>query len=193
MNKVFPVSILFIMVLSIIYNSAILHFPAQVLAQKANNINNLRTYDNPTFSIRIQYPSDWKLEENKDYSEDDITVVTFSSPGSEDVRINVENLDDPSTSLTQYANDSILGDLRQSRDFTMLQSNPNAILAGNPAFSVTYTDKDPDLFKGMDIVTIKNGRAYDISYTADFGNYDNVLPTVQTMINSFTITTSPST
>src|SRR4051812_6138332 len=99
MNKVFPVSILLIMILSFVCNSGIIYFPAQVLAQKANNINNLRTYDNPTFSMKIQYPSDWQLEENKGYSEDDITVVTFSSPGSEDVRISVENLDDPSTSL----------------------------------------------------------------------------------------------
>jgi hypothetical protein len=33
----------------------------------------------------------------------------------------------------------------------------------------------------------KNGKAYDISYSADLDRYDSVLPTVQAMINSFVL------
>ena len=135
----------------------------------------------------MQYPSDWNLEENKNYSDNDIEVVTFSSQVSEDVTISVDKLDDNRTTLAQYINDSVLSDLRQSPNFILLQSNTNAILAGNPAYSITYTDKDPDPFKATEIVTIENGKAYDISYTADLDRYDSILPTIQAMINSFSI------
>lgn len=191
MIKAFSVSTLLIIVFSCVYHNAISYFPTQVLAQK-DNTNTFLTYNNPTFGIKIQYPSDWKVEENKDHSEDNTDVVTFSSPVSEEVAISVDNINDNSMTLMQYVNDTVLSDLNQSRDFTMLQSNSNAILDGNPAYSVTYTDKDPEPFKGMEIVTLKNGRAYDISYSADLDTYDSVLPTVQTMINSFSTTPSSS-
>ncbi len=78
-------------------------------------------------------------------------VVTFSSPVDQQVSISVDTIEDNSMTLMQYVNNVVLDDLKQSRDFTMLKSDPN----GNHAYSVTYTDKDPDSFKGMEIVTVK--------------------------------------
>lgn len=167
-----------------------LYVPTQVRAQ-SNNANNFQPYQNSKFSIKMQRPSDWTVAENKNYSVDNIEVVNFYSPVSEDVTVSVDTVNSTTpitttTALKQYVNDSILSDLKTSPNFKLLESNSNSTLGGNPAYSITYNDKDQDgPYKGMDIVTIKNGKAYDISYTADPDRYDSVLPTVQTMINSF--------
>jgi eukaryotic-like serine/threonine-protein kinase len=179
MNRAFTVYVFSVIVFLCIFHTTVIH--AQVLAQTKGFL----TYNNPTFNIKIQYPFNWKVDENKNYSEDNIDVVTFSSPVDQQVSISVDTIEDNSMTLMQYVNNVVLDDLKQSRDFTMLKSDPNAVLDGNRAYSVTYTDKDPDFFKGMEIVTVKDGKVYDISYTADLDRYDSVLSTVQTMIKSF--------
>jgi eukaryotic-like serine/threonine-protein kinase len=190
MNKVLLVMVSLTTFFILISSVVVLYVPPQVRAQ-SNNANNFRLYQNSNFGIKIQRPSDWTVAENKNYSVDNIEVVNFYSPVSEDVTVSVDTVNSTTltttaTALKQYVNDSILSDLKTSPNFKLLESNANSTLGGNPAYSITYSDKDQDgPYKGMDIVTIKNGKAYDISYTADPDRYDRVLPTVQTMTNSF--------
>ena len=192
MNKVLLVMALLTTFFVLISSVVVLYVPPQVRAQ-GNNANNFQQYQNSNFGIKMQRPSDWTVAENKNYSVDNTEVVNFSSPVSEDVTVSVDTVNSTTpttttTALKQYVNDSILSDLKTSPNFKLLESNANSTLGGNPAYSITYNDKDQDgPYKGMDIVTIKNGKAYDISYTADPDRYDSVLPTVQTMINSFSL------
>ena len=190
MNKLLLVMVSLTTSFILINSAIVLHVPTQVRAQ-SNNANNFQQYQNSNFGIKIQYPSDWKKQENKNYSVDNTEVVNFSSPISEDVVVSVDTVNSTTpttttTALKQYVNDSIISDLKTSPNFKLLESNANSTLGGNPAYSITYNNKDQNgPYKGMDIVTIKNGKAYDISYTADPDRYDSVLQTVQTMINSF--------
>jgi eukaryotic-like serine/threonine-protein kinase len=190
MNKVLLVMVSLTTSFILINSAIVLYVPTQVRAQ-SNNTNNFQQYQNSNFGIKIQHPSDWTVAENKNYSVDNTEVVNFSSPVSEDVVVSVDTVNSttPTTTITalkQYVNDSIISDLKTSPSFKLLGSNANSTLGGNPAYSITYNDKDQNgPYKGMDIVTIKNGKAYDISYTADPDRYASVLPTVQTMINSF--------
>jgi eukaryotic-like serine/threonine-protein kinase len=193
MNKIFSVPVLITFSLLLFSTALIIHIPAQA---KINDTNGgiFKPYMNPTFGIQMQRPPDWTVAENKNHSVDNIEVVNFSSPVSEDVTVSVDTVNSTTpttmaTALKQYVNDSILSDLKTSPNFKLLEPNTNTTLGGNPAYSITYTDKDQGgPYKGMDIVTMKNDKAYDISYTADPDRYDSVFPTVQTMINSFKIT-----
>lgn len=193
MNKVLLVMVSLTTSFILINSAIVLYVPTQVRAQ-SNNTNNFQQYQNSKFGIKIQHPSDWTVAENKNYSVDNTEVVNFSSPVSEDVVVSVDTVNNinsttpttTTTALKQYVNDSIISDLKTSPSFKLLESNANSTLGGNPAYSITYNNKDQNgPYKGMDIVTIKDGKAYDISYTADPDRYASVLPTVQTMINSF--------
>jgi eukaryotic-like serine/threonine-protein kinase len=192
MNKVLLVMVSLTTSFILINSAIVLYVPTQVRAQ-SNNANNFQQYQNSNFGIKIQHPSDWTVAENKNYSVDNTEVVNFSSPVSEDVVVSVDTVNSTTpttttTALKQYVNDSIISDLKTSPNFKLLESNANSTLGGNPAYSITYNNKDQDgPYKGMDIVTIKGDKAYDISYTADPDRYASVLPTVQTMINSFSI------
>ena len=70
---------------------------------------NFTTYENPTFGIRIQYPSDWGrldlsfLEASADI---DFYPLDYTS-GAKDVRIQVKTLPSQNMTLEQYTNTQI--------------------------------------------------------------------------------------
>ncbi len=156
------------------------------------------TYENSTYGMRMQYPSDWHKEENVSSGSDNnsmlVNVVRFSSPfkntsdtTSESLDIKVDNISDikPIT-LAQYANDTI-NDIRQ--DFKIIELDTNSTLGGNPAFKLVYTGIEEGVnLQAMLILTIKGDKAYIISYIAEPTKFSFYLPTLQNMINSFQIT-----
>ena len=160
--------------------------------------NNMLTYENSTYGMRMQYPSDWHKEENVSSGSDNnsmlVNVVRFSSPfkntsdtTSESLDLKVDNISDikPIT-LAQYANDTI-NDIRQ--DFKIIELDTNSSLGGNPAFKLVYTGIEEGVnLQAMLILTIKGDKAYIISYIAEPTKFSFYLPTLQNMINSFQIT-----
>ena len=77
-------------------------------------------------------------------------------------------------------------------DFNVTEFNRTSILSGIPAYKIVYTFADPGspllpLFKSMNLWTIKEGKAYTISYSASESEFSNHLETIQSMIDSFMI------
>ena len=73
--------------------------------------------------------------------------------------------------------------------YEVIESTP-INLNGNNAHKIVYTDNS-ELFgdvKGMLIETIKGDKIYEILYTTEPERYDELLPIIQEMINSFQIT-----
>ena len=57
----------------------IYHQQEEALAQTAENTFN--TYENPTYGINVQYPSNWRVDEGDVYSDDYvIDIVSFLAP-----------------------------------------------------------------------------------------------------------------
>jgi hypothetical protein len=51
------------------------------------NVNTFKRYENPTYGINIQYPSDWRADEGDIYADDYVTyIVSFIAP----IRSNTE-------------------------------------------------------------------------------------------------------
>jgi serine/threonine-protein kinase len=83
---------------------------------------------------------------------------------------------------------------RSLPDFQIIESNPNSSIAGDSAYKMIYTflSQDPAIqahFQSMNIWTIKDKKAYSISYTELKPLYASYLPTVQKMIDSFEVIT----
>ena len=94
---------------------------------------NFTTYENPTFGIRIQYPSDWgRLDLSFLGASADIDFYPLDdTSGAKDVRIQVKTLPSQNMTLEQYTNTQI-----KSIEGQILESN-GTTLAGMEAHQVS--------------------------------------------------------
>jgi hypothetical protein len=176
---------------------------------------NSTTYENSTLGIRIEHPTNWKPFEKTSVatSADVIEFIPFveseHDPLTPFFSISIEDLEKVKVSQ-KVGNESVLGtrinnnsaleiltnrnlELAKSLpDFNITEFNRTSILSGIPAYKIVYTFADPGspllpLFKSMNLWTVKDGKAYTISYSASESEFSNHLETIQNMIDSFTI------
>ena len=176
---------------------------------------NSTTYENSTLGIRIEHPTNWKPFEKTSVatSSDVIEFIPFveseHDPLAPFFSISIEDLEKVKVSQ-KVGNESALGtrinnnsalevltdrnlELAKSLpDFNITESNRTSILSGIPAYKIVYTFADPGspllpLFKSMNLWTVKDGKAYTISYSASASEFSNYLETIQNMIDSFMI------
>ena len=193
--------------LSLIGNTALSTFQLQkALAQSTANstdmpsnanattANNFLVYTNPNHGIRIDYPANWKLDEHP-YADKFVAHLTSTLKNSSDVSpatftVSVEILK-KNISLGNYTNANLAKAKQSLPRFQIIESNTTT-LAGIPAHKIVYTFLSPDPaiqipFTSMNIWTIKQGNAYNISYTEARSQYIKYLEVTEHMINSFTI------
>lgn len=140
------------------------------------------TYDNPTFGIRIQYPSDWgRLDLSFLQQSADIDFYPLADTSlAKNVKIQVNNLPSRNMTLEEYTNSQI-----NPLEERLLESNTTT-LAGIPGYEIVFTSLQG--LKTMQVWTIKNDKAYIISYVAQEEDYEKELQVAQKMIDSFEIT-----
>jgi eukaryotic-like serine/threonine-protein kinase len=156
--------------------------------------NNFLTYVNSTYGIKFLFPYNWSKIE---ILSEKLNVVKFFSPlinTSENVPatidISIEKNLGNITTLSEYANhtDKSLNSLLSG--FNITQSQPttlSGLLANERVFDIKQPVSGLDLSVGQ-VYTIKNNKAYVITYTVPASKYFDYLPTFQKMINSFQIT-----
>jgi eukaryotic-like serine/threonine-protein kinase len=164
--------------LSIIIITSLLSVP--LTDQQTNS--KFVTYDNPTFGVRIQYPSDWgrlDLSFMQDSADIDFYPLADTSL-AKNVKIQVNNLPSQNMTLEEYTNSQI-----NPLEEKLLKSNTTT-LAGMPGYEIVFTSLQG--LKTMQIWTIKNDKAYIITYVAQEEDYEKELQVAQKMIDSFEIT-----
>jgi hypothetical protein len=201
-----------VMVLSIFgFPGGTLHkffFPKQPIVPPANKTspNNFITYENSTFGIKIQYPPSWYtstefVPANNSKPVLDYGIVSFFPRSKSDlagVKLFVNSLND-TKSVAEYLSDTSVAYRNKIPHFKPIESTTNSTLAMLPAYRLTYTSAydyryspEVDRYKVLEIGTIiAGGKVYYIQYTNDPKQFDNDLPIVQKMINSFQITAHP--
>jgi hypothetical protein len=176
---------------------------------------NSTTYENSTLGIRIEHPTNWKPFEKTSVatSADVIEFIPFveseHDPLTPFFSISIEDLEKVKVSQkvgnepalgTRINNNSALEVLTERNlelakslpDFNITEFNRTSILSGIPTYKIVYTFADPGshllpLFKSMNLWTVKDGKAYTISYSASESEFSNHLETIQNMIDSFMI------
>jgi PsbP len=156
------------------------------------------TYENPTYGVKIQYPSNWqKMDFDRHYCNNSFPIAGFIPPSENDsgllenLMIVVKKLHSQNTSLKQFV-DSLVSSYKSSlHEFKLLGLNPLTTPALNSAYKIEYThSSDMLMLKTMEVWTINEGMAYMISYNADSSDFSNYLPVIQKMIDSFATTTT---
>jgi hypothetical protein len=186
---------------TIIHQQQLRQALAQANDNNNKNANSFRTYENPAYGIQIQYPSTWIIYAGDMFSGDDaIDIVSFLGPVKSDTKAHAPSLyisiispppPDLNLNLNEYLT-RITNDYKaRLKEFKVIESNTNSILAGKPAYKLIFTDEEDEIYyKTMDIGTIIGDKVYLLSYVAQREHYSDYLPIVQKMINSLKITTS---
>ena len=156
------------------------------------------TYYNPVYGIKIQYPSNWSLDNKQILLYDDLTkIVGFIKDPKEmtgDFLISVHNLtnkyESPGIDLEELLNYTIDYYKKYYHDFNLIESSKSVTLgdASNIAYRIVWIDKEGQYtIKTMQMGTIKGNLAYIIRYYAELEEYSNNLPLIEKMIDSIRI------
>jgi serine/threonine-protein kinase len=152
-----------------------------------------QSYRNPDTGIKIKYYPTWQLLENNNLLTGE--KVIFVSPQQsesdkylEHVALRVETLANPQISLAEYTT-LVTKEINKFYKRAKIIETTSISLAKNPANLLVFTGEDETglTVKILEVFTVKNGRAYTITYKADSKQYYAFLQTVMTMINSFEI------
>ena len=157
---------------------------------------NFLTYENSTWGIKIQYPSNWV----KQTSGQGVTfaVLPNGTNGNNEnnlqqflAKLNLTSIAGvPTNAPLKALADRIVDSYRHFLHNFQIQSYSNTTLAGNNGIKIVYSYTDPKNtnFNATDIATIKNNRLYVIQYYyVQPSTYQDVLQTLQKMVNSFQI------
>lgn len=164
----------------------------QVMAESMTDLTstpsktlNFYTYENSTFGIRIQYPSDWKKVE-------DDRGIWFRTT-NESVNLRVESLAYLNRTLDNLTKRQINLTAQQFPGQSIIELNSVILRHNYPGHKIvfTYPEEPTDLqaimYKEMQFWTVRDGRAYIFSYFTTADAYDNYLPLVKKIIDSFEI------
>jgi len=164
-----------------------------VLGQQTTTATNFLPYENSTYGIKAQYPSNWDKQENGTRQDTETDLVTFYPPSTNSnasLDISIDDIsDEKGTTLAQYAGNGMT-DLNQSlKSFKLDRSSTNSVLAGLPAYNSTYTYVDGNVvLKDMEIGAIKGNNVYIVTYEAGINEYNKYLSVIQRVIDSLQIT-----
>jgi hypothetical protein len=187
------VSTTFILASFIVIGDTFYDVPKSAIAQSSSSPS-LLSYENPTYGITIQYPSNWMASTNQlpTYN----SIIGFYSP--------LESLSDVlpvefALSITTYTNNISLDEYTKITRTALEQQGMEisessaTTLAGNPAHKITFSPGDqiaqnsPVEFKFMQIFTITGNKVYSLSYNAEASKFSTHLNTIQQMLDSVKI------
>lgn len=192
-------------------------YTRNVMTGTANNTFSKRLfleYENEPYGLKIQYPYDWVIRINSNYSLPTTSsyvrpqiISSFYLPNSTEglpffyigvnTNLSKEFKQFPFT-LEQYLNKSLQSKKNSSAfpDFNLIEAsatNNNNTLAGFPAYEIVWTYKHPTygLRKLVEFGTVVNGnKGYFVDYGASIEKFAKYLPIAQAMKNSFKISMS---
>lgn len=150
--------------------------------------NDFLTYNN--YGVKIGYPNHWTKTDNP-YEK---VIVFFSSPlesstdkFSENINIVIEDVSFYYSNLDEYKDYTIKNMPKFVKNFKLISSSRVAINE-LPASEMVFSSRQEGIdLKQLQITTIKDNKAYILTYSAESDNYAQYLDEVNNMINSLEI------
>lgn len=147
-------------------------------------------YENYSLGFRVDYPQNWSKQNRDDFL---ATGVVFFSPLENDadqfkeqVSVLVENLS-TDLPLSDYTKLSLL-QIKQLSDPNIGEAQVVAMGANEGRQIIYQGEENGSHVKRMQTWSVNGNRAYLITYTALPESFDDYLPTVEKMIQSFETT-----
>jgi hypothetical protein len=172
-------------ILSIICAIVILAINQTVNAQS----DNFKPYTNNDMKFSIQYPSNWRIEEDEKSPHE---TVFFRTSNRTDFAVNIKKVEPYlDTDTMTVKNTSLRQNVEKFQEnFSSLFIDPklirqnNITIGGNDAVKVEYMAGDQYVSW---ILTIANGKLYTLGYNAEALKVPETLPLANKMVESFQI------
>jgi eukaryotic-like serine/threonine-protein kinase len=153
---------------------------------------NFIPYENSNNAIKINHPENWKPKKINDFA-GEVTqfIPTQPNPTNScplELAVTVNELPQI-LSLNEYKN-TVLQKIKNNNPNSQITdaSQPSTILSGTGAYKLIYSlQQEQCQLQVMEIGTVKNGKAYYVTYTAPKTEYSQNLAVAEEMINSFQI------
>jgi molybdopterin-biosynthesis enzyme MoeA-like protein len=159
-----------------------------------------RSYSNPVFGIKLEYPITWSAFELNSKFRDNVTsgiallrapLDNVSDKYAERINFNTQVFDSKNATLDAYTS-SILNSYANTSGVKMLESAATT-LAGQPAHKVVFLDErvDPLKLKKMQVWSVfNNSKSYVVTFGAEESKYQAYLPLFQEILKSIQVTSS---
>ena len=145
--------------------------------------NKFLEYTNSEENIKMKYPSVWSKKEK--YAGTTVSFISLKG----NVNVAIDDLSAEPMTLSEYTEYSLAQLEYFIPDMKVIESSETATLGGNRAYKLVYVGTiEESVFKWMQIWTIKDDKAYVLSYTASLQDYPSSLDKVNEMVNSFKFT-----
>lgn len=153
------------------------------------------TYEERKSGIAIKYPSEnWQpIKPGDDFGGEVIQFIPKNQRSGNsctlEITINVNDLSQQLLSLEEYKQ-MVMQKIQINNPNQQLtdDSKPSTTLSNFNAYKLTYTRQEGQCkLQVTEVGTVRNGKAYFITYTAETTKYAQYLPTAEAMIQSFKI------
>ncbi len=144
-------------------------------------------YEDKEIGVNFKYPEGWARQDLKNHFTGEwVSFVAKKESIIDDFQEKITvGIQDFNGTLDESKN-TIIKQIVQGKGTNVEESPAN--LANKAAYQLVYTTKDENnTFKNLKIWTLKNDKAYIITYTAKIEDYDKYLKVAETVINSFEI------
>ena len=161
---------------------------AQWTIPNSDTINNQKinfsTYENNDSNLKIDYPSDWILNENST-SNIEFRPQT-SSPSGELVKMSVIPLASNSITMQSIVAETLKNKSNTLDNFQLQDTNIVPNLQNIPMHKLvySYTNSNNETIMQLDFGMINNNQLYLFSFISSPSVYYNYIPTVDKMIGS---------
>jgi len=149
------------------------------------------SYQDANYGRKISYPKSWSRQDNIDVVTGDVVMLLSPKEGEgdgfrENLSIAIENLSSRPRSLNEYTEESVRI-IRKHSDASVPVAS-QATLGHRRASEVVFAGKEEGReVQRLQVWTVKENKAYVITYTAERGKYSKFLQTAREMIESFEI------
>ncbi|WP_341530596.1 protein kinase [Nostoc sp. UHCC 0302] len=158
-----------------------------LLSQFTTPTQKFLTYQDSNNGIKIKYPEGWERQDIPNPVTQEL--VTFLSPKQSDadkfrdkLTISTETL----SSTLDESRDLFIQEIKNSLPEAKIVNTSETTMANKRANKLVFTGKDGENnLKTLQVWTLKNDKAYVITYTAAIDDYDKFVQTAEKMIQSF--------
>ena len=155
----------------------------------SESASDTKTFKNAPYGITTTYPSHWQIDETDSNLDDGLIEVAHIYPSSgtdEKVEIRIDDQTAFGPTLEGYLQSTTDTYKNNFGGITVLESDTNSTLAGNPAYRLVFTSNDRNT-EIMETGFIDGGKVYYITYIAKPESYPSYLPDVQNIADSLSI------
>lgn len=161
--------------------------------QHFKRIPKLITYQNLQNGIKIKYPENWERQDIHNPVTGEVAVFippeeSDSAQSQTKIIIRVEDLSKQPMLLDEYTNASI-GEIKNFLSNAKIVESKPTIIAERPAHLLIYSglNQPYSLPTNLEVWTLKNNKAYIITYTSTSTKYQQFLEIAKDMIKSLEI------